>query len=218
MLDIWKQHLQQFLNWYESAQQHSKFFVVKVFFLFFLLNFACFWIALSTAYPQYLTGVKAMEYKLMSIPVGIMGSLFDTLSLYITIWMIKRALNAKNIAVYFSYLSVDFFIAIVASFWVLFAFIASGWVVNLILENPETFNQRTALYESRVDKMMTNPLAPGNLKNMYFGFLMGASAFIPTLVHIWMAFISMISYLLKKLTYNKDYKIKKSLNLKGNIK
>jgi hypothetical protein len=195
MIALWKAHLLSFLTWYEDAQRASPWFVTKLFLLFFLLNFACFWLALSTAYPQYLSGDKAVEYQLMSIPVGMMGALFDTLSLFITIWMIRRAIKTKHLTVYLGYLSIDFVIAIIATFWVLFAFIASGWVVNLVLENPETFNQRTALYESRVDQMFADPFSAGNLKNMYFGFLMGASAFIPTLVHIGMALLSLGQWL-----------------------
>lgn len=195
MITLWKAHLLHFLTWYENARSSSSWFIPKCFLFFFLLNFACFWIALATAYPQYLTGSKAMEYRLMSIPVGLMGAIFDTLSLFITVWMIRRAIKTKHLTIYFTYLSIDFVIAIIATFWVLFAFIASGWVVNLVLENPETFNQRTDLYQGRVDQMLANPFNENNLKNMYFGFLMGASAFIPTLVHIGMAILSLLQWM-----------------------
>ncbi|MAF49052.1 MAG: hypothetical protein QF393_20905 [Rhodospirillales bacterium] len=89
------------------------------------------------------------------------------------------------------YLSVDLIIAVVATFWVLFVFVVSGWIVNLILANPETFEARTVLYENRFLGALTDPFGARNARNIYFGVIMGVSALLPTLFHVYLAVRSM---------------------------
>ncbi|MDV7339287.1 hypothetical protein RYZ26_06760 [Terasakiella sp. A23] len=203
MLGYWRQSLRSFLDWFEKRQSQSGCFLVKLFVFFAGLNFACYWWALFTAYPQHLASHKAIEYQLMGFPVALMGSIFDSFSLFVTILMVRRALKTDRTGVYLAYLSVDLFIAILATFWVLFAFVASGWLVNIVLDNPETFNQRTALYEGRVWNAIFNPFAENNIKNVYFGVLMGASALLPTLLHISMASAAAFKWGLGRFAYSK---------------
>jgi len=194
MLEQWRSSLRSFLIRYEEVKEKTTFFGLKLFVFFACLNFGCYWWALLTTYPHHLQTHKATEYQLMGFPVAIMGASFDFVSLFFTLWLIRRALKTQHSVLYFAYLSVDLVIALVATFWVLFAFVASGWVVNLILDNPETFNQRTELYEGRVWSALLNPFAAENIKNVYFGVLMGASALLPTLVHFYMATLASIKW------------------------
>ena len=69
----------------------------------------------------------------------------------------------------------------------LLVFVVSGWIVNQILANPETLGARTILYETRFWSALTNPFAGENARNIYFGIIMGASALLPTLFHIYLA-------------------------------
>ncbi|MGJ8631217.1 MAG: hypothetical protein ACSHWT_09250 [Glaciecola sp.] len=194
MIVHWKNNLDHLYCLFQHKKENTDHFLFKLFVIFFILNFICFWFALSTAFPQYLSGDKSTEYMLMSIPVGIMGATFDTISMFITLWLIKCAIRTSNTFNFLAYISIDFFIALLATFWILFAFVASGWIVNLIIDNPETFNQRSALYEGRIEQIFEHPLYISSLKNIYFGLLMGASAFIPTLIHIYMAGYSCFKY------------------------
>lgn len=128
----------------------------------------------------------------MGFPVSVMGALFDSLSLFVTLIIVRRALLSTNNMRYIGYLSIDLLIAVLATFWVLFAFIASGWIVGLILERPETFTSRTVMYEGRVWSVFLNPFAPENIRNVYFGVIMGASALLPTLCHLYLAGLSAV--------------------------
>jgi hypothetical protein len=195
MLDDWKIFLEKTLNWFSEKNEKTNYFHFKLAMFFIIVNFTFFWIGLYTTYPHLLESRKAIEYQLMSIPVSLMGATFDFLSLYITIWIAKFAVKSGKTSTYFKMIFIDLAIAILATFWILFAFISSGWIVNIILENPETFNQRTELYERRLDKIFNNPLNSDNIKNLYFGILIGCSAFFPTLIHLSMAFTSITKWL-----------------------
>ena len=137
-------------------------------------------------------GHKAIEFVLTGFPVAVLGALFDSLSLFVTLLLIRRALSAKSNVSYVGYLSVDLFIAVLATFWVLFAFMISGWVVSLVLQVPETMSDRTSLYSGRFASALTDPFSRENLRNIYFGMIMGASALLPTLFHLAMAGRSLV--------------------------
>jgi len=183
----WRKSLLFFLGWFENLRNTTRYFYVKAFVAFAVLNLSCYWLALLTAYPGHVFGAKAIEYALMGFPVGILGAVFDCASLLVTIWIVKRALNSQNNSSYVLYLSIDLLIALVASLWVLFVFTASGWIVSHILANPETMGSRVWLYEQRVESALFNPFDPNNLRNIYFGVVMGASALLPTLLHAFLA-------------------------------
>lgn len=183
----WRASLLYFQEWFERLRANTRFFLPKVFLAFVGINLLCFWWALLTAYPGLLFSHKTVEYILTGFPVAVLGALFDSLSLFVTLLLIDRALSAKSNLSYVGYLSVDLFIAVLATFWVLFAFMLSGWIVSLVLQNPETMSQRTGLYQSRLENVLANPFSRESLRNMYFGMIMGASALLPTLFHMGMA-------------------------------
>lgn len=183
----WRSSLLAFKNWFERRRAVTRYFLPKVFLVFVGINLLCFWWALLTAYPWLLFGHKKVEFILTGFPVAVLGAMFDSLSLFVTLLLIDRALSAKSNISYVGYLSVDLFIAVLATFWVLFAFMLSGWVVSLVLQNPETMSDRTGLYQSRLQNVLENPFSREALRNMYFGIIMGASALLPTLFHMGMA-------------------------------
>lgn len=183
----WRGSLLQVLRWFESLGQRTRFFYLKVFAFFVALNFLCFWWALLTAYPEQLSGPEAMQTTLMSPSVGLLGGLFDFLSLFVTLYMARRAIAAESNLSYVGYLSIDLVIAILATAWVLIVFTVSGWLVNLMLALPETLSDREVLYKSRFWAALMNPFEPDSLRNIYFGVIMGASAMLPTLVHLFHA-------------------------------
>jgi len=192
MFVFWRNSLQHFLEWLAEKRATTRYFYPKLFLFFIAVNFACYWWALLTTYPQNLTSYKGEEYVLMGFPVSVMGALFDSLSLFVTLIIVRRALLSTNNMHYVAYLSVDLLIAALATLWVLFAFVASGWIVSLVLERPETFTSRTLLYEGRVWSVLLNPFDPNNIRNVYFGLIMGASALLPTLCHLYLAGLSVL--------------------------
>lgn len=180
----WRQSLLQLIARFERRAAETRRFYSRLFAIFIGLNFGCYWWALLTAYPEKMASYEAREIALMSVPVSLLGGLFDFLSLFITLLIARRAIASTSNAAYIGYLSIDVVIALAATAWVLFVFTISGWLVNLALSLPETLGQREALYKGRFWSVLMDPFHPGNLRNIYFGVIMGASAMLPTLVHL----------------------------------
>jgi hypothetical protein len=194
---IWRQSLTRLHDWFiEKRTAGRKLFYVRAFAVFFAINLGCYWWALITAYPGNIVSYKWDEFILMGFPVSLMGATFDSFSLIVTLLIVRRALASDNNARYVAFLSVDFVIAILAGLWVLFAFVASGWIVALVLQRPETFASRTELYQGRFWSAFEDPFAPDNLRNIYFGIIMGGSALLPTLCHIYLAVRALLRWML----------------------
>ncbi len=187
IITLWRGSLLGILTRFERIRSTTEYFYPKAFAVFVVLNLSCFWWALLTTYPEYVFSYKAKEYILMGFPVALFGALFDCLSLLVTIFIIKCALSSEKSSSYVFYLSIDFLIAVLASFWVLFVFTISGWVVSYMLANPETIGSRVWLYGGRLEGVLLDPFNPDSLRQIYFGMVMGASALIPTLLHLYLA-------------------------------
>ena len=138
------------------------------------------------------------HYFLVQFFVGFMGALFDSLSFFITVYIARKALGTTSTKKYIAHLSVDLIIAFLASCWVVFVFQFSGWLVSLILQNPENFAQRAYVYQNRVTEALQDPTSKRSLKNIYFGMVMGVSAMLPTMTHVSLSIHSMFRYLLRR--------------------
>jgi hypothetical protein len=189
---IWRASLQHSLVWFQSLRGRTAWFPLKTFLFFCAVNLAFFWWALLTAYPRLLFGPKAEEYVLIGFPVSFLGAIFDCVSLAATLYIVGRALRAESDHRFLAYLSVDLVIAVLAGLWVLFAFMVSGWLVSLVLSVHETLTDRSHLYQGRIESLMTEPLSRDNLRNLYFGVIMGASALFPTLFHLFLVSRSLL--------------------------
>ncbi len=132
--------------------------------------------------------------------VLLMGNVYglDSLSFFVTLLIIRRALHASKNLEYITHLSLDLVIAILAIFWVLFVFSFSGWIVHLL--GPAQLVQKTPLVQN--DLVRRNVVYTGllvdalekpadNTRNIYFGFIMGISAILPTCGHISIFIISL---------------------------
>lgn len=180
--------------------------------MFVAVNILCYWLALGTAFPQYAFGWDWFHYFKMQLPVGLLGGLFDCLSFYITLWLVRRAVASKSVRRFIGHLGLDFGVGLAATAWVLFVFVVSGWLVNLIegrtysqsgetisisqvtpstgdeqetqkyLEPIENLEVRQQVYRERVRASLRSPLR--NWRNIYFGVIMGCSAMIPTCLHL----------------------------------
>ena len=192
IFSYWRSALLHLYTWFQNLRGRTRHFYVKAFLVFALLNLACYWWALVTAYAGLLGTDKALEYVLTGFPVAVFGAVFDSLSLLVTLYIVRRAIESTSNLSFFGYLSVDLLIAILATFWVLFVFIVSGWLVDLILAQSETLSDRQHLYQGRLMGVLRNPFGYESLRNIYFGVVMGASALIPTLLHILLACCSML--------------------------
>ena len=116
---IWRDSLHTILDRYERKKISSWLFFPLLFIFFIILNIACYWWAIYTAFPYYMQTHEASHYIKLQIPVGFFGALFDSLSFFVTIWIIRRALAARKTSEYVFHLSLDLIIAVVATFWVL---------------------------------------------------------------------------------------------------
>ena len=206
----WRKDLGLLLQKFQSWRANTRFYFLKVFIFFVIINDIAFWFAIATAYPEIITSAtELLHYKKVQIPVALLGALFDSLSLYITFVVVRHALLSRSNLVYISHLSIDMIIAIVATFWVLFVFSISGWIVsfiptpkdNVVIKKdhvkakPESLKARNKVYEERVTKAIANPTGNEEIRNIYFGIVMGISAMIPTCVHIFYALFSLRFFL-----------------------
>ena len=176
---LWRSRLEALLATLERKKANTGFFYEKVFGFFVALNISCYWIAMVTAFPEVAFGPERAHYFWVQFPVGILGAFFDSLSLFVTIYMVRRALSASSSASYVGHLSVDLGIAALATFWVLFVFAVSGWIVSVLGTAPESLSAKNTAYQ--------DPRGREEIRNVYFGVLMGLSAMLPSLTHLYLA-------------------------------
>ena len=124
--------------------------------------------------------------------MGIFGALFDSLSFFATIWIIRRALASTKTSEYVFHLSLDLIIAVLATFWVLFVFTFGGWMISLWETAPEHLAERGTKYTNRAIQAIQDPTGRENAKNIYFGLIMGISAALPTCMHLGLFFTSVL--------------------------
>ena len=205
---IWRDSLHTILDRYERKKISTWLFFPLLFVFFIILNIACYWWAIYTAFPYYMQTHEASHYIKLQIPVAFFGALFDSLSFFITIWIIRRALAARKTSEYLFHLSLDLIIAIVATFWVLFVFTFGGWLISIWDNAPEQLTSRGAKYTSRAVQAIQNPMSRENAKNIYFGVIMGVSAALPTCFHIFLFFSSIFQKCKNKFIMAKKEKSK----------
>jgi len=186
----WRVALHQILDLYERRSGPIQVFFPILFGFFIFLNVSCYWWAIYTAFPQYMMTHEAAHYMKLQIPVGLLGALFDSLSFFVTIWIIRRALATTQTSEYIFHLSLDLVIAILATFWVLFVFTFGGWMISLWESAPEELAERGTKYTNRAIQAIQDPTGRENAKNIYFGLIMGVSAALPTFMHIGLFFVS----------------------------
>jgi len=194
---IWRNSLHTILDRYERKKISTWLFFPLLFVFFIILNIACYWWAIYTAFPYYMQTHEASHYIKLQIPVGFFGALFDSLSFFVTIWIIRRALAARKTSEYVFHLSLDLIIAIVATFWVLFVFTFGGWLISIWENVPEQLTSRGAKYTNRAVQAIQDPMGRENAKNIYFGVIMGVSAALPTCFHLFLFFSSLLSKIKK---------------------
>ena len=185
-INLWRNDLGKLLRYYERTkiQLNTPFLYLFLFFIF--LNIGSYWFAMLTAFPNLVFGKTFAYYFKVQFPVGFLGALFDSLSFFITINIIRRALRNKGNVAYTAHLSIDILIAILATFWVLFVFSFSGWIISLVTLEPESLIERSLVYEQRFVSALQNPSGKNELKNIYFGLMMGCSAILPTTIHVYL--------------------------------
>jgi len=203
----WRGDLRGILEKFQAWRNNTKFYYLKVFIFFVFLNDLAYWFAMATAFPDMLKGDDLVHYSKVQIPVAILGALFDSLSLYVTLFVVRNALRSRSNFGYISHLSIDVLIAVAATFWVLFVFSISAWIVSFmpVVSNSgegneskvqvQTLSERGELYEERFAAAINNPTGKNEMKNIYFGIVMGFSAIIPTAVHISCALFSLRLFL-----------------------
>lgn len=216
MIRLWRDKLVELYDFYCRIRPGTKYFYLKLFVFFVVVNAACYWLAMITAFPRYVFSHAVWHYAKVSLPVSFLGALFDSLSFFVTIYLIRKAIASTTTIRFVAHLSVDFIIAVIATWWVLFVFVISGWMINVFdgrvyykddqgrwrvtstehLKESKTseeiremhLTQRKDIYTERAVDAMKNP--GRNLRNIYFGLIMGLSAMLPTCVHLYMFFTS----------------------------
>jgi hypothetical protein len=197
IITIWKDYLKQLLAFYEAKSGNVFVFYPLLFLFFVLINIGCYWWAMFTAFPELTHGRAGVYYFKIQFPVGFLGALFDSLSFFVTIIIIRHALRTERGIQYIAHLSLDLVIAILATFWVLFVFSFSGWLIDTMDAVPQDLVKRNTKYQGLLLDAVARPT--DNLRNIYFGLVMGVSAMIPTCVHVCM-FLRSFMYTIARQT------------------
>ena len=146
--NVWREDLALLLNKFDTWHTTTKYFYLKVLIFFLLINDIAYWFAIATTYSEIFEVEKELfYYTKVQIPVALLGSLFDSLSLYLTLFVIRHALISKSNLSYIFHLSIDLLIAIAATFWVLFVFSISGWIIKSVTSAEETIVIETSTTE-----------------------------------------------------------------------
>ena len=187
VIEEWRVSLRRLYDWYEHRRPPLYIFYPALFLLFVLINDLSYWLAMVTAFPELLVGQLGRYYFKIQFPVATLGALFDSLSFFVTLYLIRRALTSQSSSRFLGHLSVDLVIALLATLWVLFVFSFSSWLVRHFHAevDVQALASRQAVYQDRVLVALRSPTR--NLRNIYFGLVMGTSAMIPSCVHITMA-------------------------------
>lgn len=182
VIPIWKASLQRILDAVDRVRLETPRFYLKLWMFFVALNIACYWLGIFLVFPRSLFGPDGAQTIFVQLPVGLLGGAFDFFSFFVTLFVVRRALAATRATSYLGHLSVDAVIAVIATFWVLFVFSISGWLFSLLVSAPESLLARGVQYQLRLELALRDPLA--SWRNISFGLIMGASAMLPTLVHL----------------------------------
>jgi hypothetical protein len=182
VVSLWKGALRRIVEVYDTRRGPLRTFFPALFVFFVVVNIACYWLAMFTAFPELTSGDAGWHYFKVQFPVGILGALFDSLSFFATVWIVRRALKARSSAEYIAHLSLDLVIAVLATMWVVFVFTFSGWIINLLAQSSQSYAERSARYNAMLVDAAVNPI--DNVRNIYFGLVMGISSALPTVLHL----------------------------------
>ena len=61
------------------------------------------------------------------------------------------------------------------------------------IDHAQFMSARAEGYRARVTSALDDPFSPENLRNIYFGVVMGASAMLPSLVHLYLGLAALIA-------------------------
>jgi hypothetical protein len=187
LVEEWRFSLRRLYERYERHRPSSYLFYPTLFVFFVILNDASYWLAMITAFPELLVGRLGRYYFKVQFPVATLGALFDSLSFFVTLYLIRKALTSDSTSRFVGHLSIDLVIAFLATLWVLFVFSFSSWLMRHFDASADIqgLAARQSVYQDRVVDAVRNPTR--NLRNIYFGLVMGTSAMIPSCVHLAMA-------------------------------
>jgi hypothetical protein len=182
----WKDSLAGVLNYYDNNKPPFWTFFPRLFLFFVVINLFCYCWATATAFPESIFNSFVYYFK-VQFPVGVLGAVFDSLSFFVTVYIIRKALQSMSTLRFVSHLSIDIRIAVLATFWVLFVFSFSSWLVRLTEVDPTMASElvtRQDVYRERMENAIEYPWQ--NKRNIYFGIVMGFRQYYqPSFIFIW---------------------------------
>ena len=105
IISYWRKDLQRALLFYESKRSKGDSFFS---YMFIFLNIICYWFAMVIAFPSLVFGKTFGYYFKVQFPVGILGALFDSLSFFVTILIVRRALLTVSTKIYIAHFNLIF--------------------------------------------------------------------------------------------------------------
>ena len=159
---IWRDSLHTILDRYERKKISTWLFFPLLFVFFIILNIACYWWAIYTAFPYYMQTHETSLLHKTANPVGFSG-LFLIVFPFCNHLDHRACLSARN-SEYVFHLSLDLIIAIVATFWVLlYSHLVAG---SSAWENaPEQLTSGGQIYQP--GSQNPGPMGRENAKNIW---------------------------------------------------
>ena len=193
VIEEWRLSLRRLYEAYERRRPSPYVFYPALFLFFVLLNDLSYWLAMITAFPELVVGEFGPYYFKIQFPVATLGAVFDSLSFFVTLHIIRKALTSPSASSFIGHLSIDLVIALLATLWVLLVFSFSSWLIRHfdVIADVQELAARQSVYQDRVMAALREPTR--NLRNIYFGLVMGTSAMIPSLVHLAMGARSVLA-------------------------
>ena len=136
----WQHELAFALDYYQAYRDRNRCFFCTLLIFFFLVNTFCYWLAIMVSFPELIAEQPVRMIKIQQ-PVALLGGLFDSLSFFITVWLIQHAITMKTGFKFIGILSVDLIIAAIATAWVLLVVMFSSWLIGPPQNTESVLNQ-----------------------------------------------------------------------------
>ncbi len=128
-LGAWQVELRDILDMYRDYRRRRPLFFLYLFVFFFLVNAVFYWIALAASFPELIVS-QTGRMLLIQQAVAILGGLFDSLSFFLTVYLVGRAARTRYGLNFAGILSIDLVIAAVATAWVLLVVMLASWAIG----------------------------------------------------------------------------------------
>ena len=135
VMSRWRNALTRIVELYDQYRLRP-YFHGKLFLVLWAMNILCYWWAMGTAFPEITFGERFGYCFKMQFPVGFFAAAFEQCSVYFSVFLVRRAIRARDNRSYLRHLTfdvvIDLVIGVIATAWIIASFGVSSWLVNYV--------------------------------------------------------------------------------------